>query len=421
MNYLVKMLAVFALATATWAGQAETLDEIVAVVEEDVILRSELDSAVQAVLRQAQGAGQQLPSRDIVERQVLESLIMIRLQLQRAASSSIRISDADVERAVQRMAQQSRISIDQMRRTVEAQGLRWSEFLEDMRDQLTIDQLRRGVANRSVNISESEVDLFLENQDLEGEYRLGHILVSVPEGASPAQVGEARSKAERIHQDLLAGANFSTTAITYSDGQNALQGGDLGWRPANQVPTLFENAIRNIEVGSFSRPIRSASGFHIVQVADYREASPAMVDEQRARHIMVVVSELVSSEEALDIVSNIRQRIEQGESFEELAKQYSDDPTSANIGGDLGWFQPGRHGERFQSVLNRLSEGELSEPFQTASGWHIVELTGQRRQDRTEDYERAQAREALFAQKSQEELLLFERNMRDEAYVEYRL
>ncbi|MDJ0656299.1 MAG: peptidylprolyl isomerase [Xanthomonadales bacterium] len=418
---LALLLAGFLMGFKGNAG-AESLDRIVAVVEDEIILRSELDRSMANVIKQFQAAGQPLPSRNVLERQILESLAMIKLKLQNARATGIIISDPEVDQAIQRVAAQSGITVDQMRRTILADGLSWERFREDMRDELTTQQLQRRVANTKVNITEGEIDLFLENQELpQGDYRLSHILVSVPEGASPDEIQAARQKVEDVHQQLQEGLDFATAAITYSNGPQALQGGDLGWRPASQVPTLMEQELATMEKGQYSRPMRDASGFHIFKVADYRAVSQTLVEEINARHIMIMVTELVNQEEALELVTTIHERIEGGEAFEDLARQFSDDNTSANLGGDMGWFQPGTFGQRVQQVLDQLDDDELSQPFQTNAGWHILQKLGVREQDRTVEIQRETARNAIRRRKAEDELRLWERELKDEAYIEYRI
>ena len=410
-------------AQASLAQNTTTIDAIVAVVEEDVILRSELDKALSTVLQQFKSVNQPLPSRAVLERQVLERLALVKLELQRADSGNINISDEEVNRSIGQVANNAGISVDQMRRTIESDNMSWAAFREDMRDELKTQQLKRLIVNNRVNVTETEIDIFLASQNLNrGEYRLAHILISVPEGASPSQVQAAREKIETVEQELRTGAvDFSTAAITYSDGQYALQGGDLGWRPADEVPTIFAEQISEMKPGDVSRPMRSASGFHLIKITDFKETSQKMVLEFNALHLMIEVTELVNSQEALDIISNLHQRLLDGEDFAELATQYSDDSTSANLGGDMGWFQPGTFGTRVRQVLEQLEDGELSQPFQSTVGWHIWKKTGSREQDRTEEILRAQARESLRRQKAESELQLWERQLRDEAYIEYRI
>lgn len=402
--------------------QTTPIDGIVAVVDEDVILRSELDRAMGRVLQQFAASNRPLPSRDVLEKQVLDQLIMIQLQLSRAEETGIRISEEEVDAATRRVAEQAGMTAEQLRLTLQQDGVNWAQFRDEMRDEIATQRLRQRVANSRVNVTESEVDIFLASQDLAGgEYRLGHILIGVPEGASPEQVQAAREKAEQVYGEVAGGMDFATAAITYSDGQQALQGGDLGWRTADQIPTVFSEMIGGMQRGDVSRPVRSASGFHMITVLDEREQSPRMVEEYNAQHIMIEVTELVSQTDALNLVNDIHQRLLEGDDFAALAKEYSDDTSSRNLGGDMGWFRPDAFGQRVRQTLESLQDGEISQPFQTAAGWHILKRNGTREQDRTDEYVRNQARESLRQQKAQEEIELFLRQMRDEAYLEYRI
>ncbi|MEM9304514.1 MAG: peptidylprolyl isomerase [Pseudomonadota bacterium] len=410
------------LAGAAGAQTTQPVESIVAIVEEDVILRSELDRSMARVLGQFRSQGRQLPPRDVLERQVLDQLIMIRLQLQRADATGIRISDQEVDDGIGRIASQAGMNPDQLRRTILNEGMSWSEFRREMRDEIMTQRLRQRIANSRVNITETEVDIFLASQQMDaGEYRLSHILISVPEGASPTQVQAAREKADTVFLELDEGKDFATAAITYSDGQQALEGGDLGWRSFDQLPAVFGNMVSDMEKGDVSRPVRSAAGFHIIRIADHRDRAIKMVEEYNAQHIMIEVSELVTAAEAMDMANDIHGRILDGEDFGELARQFSDDTSSANLGGDMGWFQPDAFGPRVRQVLDALADDELSQPFQSNIGWHILKKVGEREQDRTDDFLRSQARENIRTQKAQEEIELFLRQMRDEAYIEYRV
>ena len=419
---LAAALVLAAGAFSSAKAQTTHIDGIVAIVDEDVILRSELDRAMGRVLQQFAASNRPLPSRDVLEKQVLDQLIMIQLQLARAEETGIRISEEEVDTATRRVADQAGMTPEQLRLTLQQDGMNWAQFRDEMRDEIATQRLRQRVANSRVNITESEVDIFLASQELaSGEFRLGHILIGVPEGASPEQVQAAREKAESVYGEVTGGMDFATAAITYSDGQQALQGGDLGWRTADQIPSVFSEMIGGMQRGDVSRPVRSASGFHMITVLDQREQSPRMVEEYNAQHIMIEVTELVSQTDALNLVNEIHGKLLDGDEFATLAKEYSDDISSAPIGGDMGWFRPDAFGQRVKQTLESLRDGEISQPFQTAAGWHILKRNGVREQDRTDEYVRNQARESLRQQKAQEEIELYLRQMRDEAYLEYRI
>lgn len=400
----------------------DPVDRIVAVVDEDVILQSELDRAVGNILAQYAGRSGQLPSRDVVERQVLERLISIRLQLARAEQTGIRVSDMELDQSVMRLAQQNNVSLDQLRASLERDGFSYTEFRDTMRDELVVQRLRQRFVQSRVNVTDTEVDILLASESLKrGEVRLSHILVGVPDGASAAQIQAAREKAEMVKKELDGGLDFASAAIRYSDGQQALEGGDLGWRKFNEVPNAFADQIAGMQPGEVTQPMRGPSGFHILKLVDLREPQQELVREYNARHILIKTSELVSANDALDTVRDIRRRIEGGDDFAEMAKEFSEDTATANLGGDMGWFEIGAYGTRVEQVLNGLADGQLSEPFQTEVGWHLMQRLATREADVTDERRRDQAREIVRNRKAEEEYDLFLRQLRGEAYIENRL
>ncbi len=401
---------------------SEPLDKVVAIVEEEVILQSELDRAVGAILQQFANRSTELPPREVLERQMLERMIIQKLQIQRAETTGIRVSDTELDQAVQRLAQQNGATLDQLRASLERDGYSWEEFRKTMRDELLTQRLRQRFVQSRINVTDTEIDIVLASESLKrGEVRISHILVSVPDGASAADIQTAREKIERIRREIDGGLDFNAAAIRYSDGQQALEGGDLGWRRYDEVPSIFADMVAGMETGQVSQPLRGPSGFHMLKLVDKREQSQEIVDQYNARHIMVRTSELVSSEEALASIRNIRDRIVSGEDFATLAKEFSEDKTSSNQGGDMGWFQIGDYGTRVAQVLESLSDKQLSEPFQTEAGWHILERLGTRALDRTSEAVREQASEIIRNRKAEEEFEAYMRQMRAESYVENRL
>lgn len=401
---------------------SEPLDKVVAVVEEEVILQSELDRAVNNILAQYAGRAAQLPPRPTLERQVLERLIFIRLQVQRAEATGIRVSDTELDQAVVRLAQENNATLDQLRASLERDGFSYEDFRRTMREELQVQRLRQRFVQSRVQVTDTEVDILLASGGLKrGEVRLSHILVGVPDSASPEQVQAAREKAERVRAEIDAGLDFSSAAIRYSDGQQALEGGDLGWRRYDEVPNAFIDLVAALRPGEVTQPMRGPSGFHILKLADTREGSAEIVKEYNARHIMVRTGELVSSEDAMNSIRDVRARIVGGEDFGALAKEFSEDTNSANLGGDMGWFEVGAYGTRVAQVLESLSDGELSEPFQTEAGWHLVQRLATRDTDRTDDRLREQARETIRNRKAEEEYDAYMRQIRGESFVENRL
>jgi len=400
------------------------LDRIIALVNEDVIMQSELDERMQQVGRNIDDA--RMPPPDVLRRQVIERMIIERLQLQFAKQVGIRIDDVTLNRTMQEIAQGNNMSLPAFREQLISEGIDYDSFREQIRDEMTITRLRQRQVDSRVNVSDREVDDLIASQagavDRDVEYRLGHILVSVPEAASPEDIRAAREKALDLHRRIVdGGEDFAQLAMAESDGQNALQGGDLGWREAGRLPTLFSRPVTLMDVGEVSDLIRSPSGFHIIRLADRRGGQQSNVTRTRARHILLRPSAVLSNAEAREQLQSLRRRIAGGESFEDLARANSMDPGSARQGGDLGWADPGMFVPEFEEVMNRLAPGQISEPFQSPFGWHILEVMERREHDNTREQLRARAREFIRERKRDEELEIWLRRMRDEAYVEFRL
>jgi len=419
------VLMLLAVASAPIAAQtaAKTpIDSIVALVEEDVILRSELDIAVAGIIDRVRASGEAMPPMNLLERQVLERLIIRELQVQRALQTGIRVSDADIDQALTTLAQQNNMSVQQLRQVIEGDGEDFAEFRRNIGEEIMAERLRQRIVNSMDPVTETEIDILLASEDLAGgEYNISHILVALPDGSTPQQIEAAQRKADELHQRLVEGLDFASAAISYSDSQEALEGGLVGWRDLNSVPAFFADAVRDLKPGQFSEPIRSPAGFHIIRVNDFREQRQVMVKEYHARHIMVEINELATPRVAMDQIIEVKKKLDAGEDFADLAREYSDDPTSANLGGDMGWFPPEAYGDRVYQTLLALEPGETSEPFQTMGGWHIMELLDIRESDRTEEAIRAEAREKIRMQRAEQEIDTVLRQFRDEAFVEIRL
>jgi len=421
---LAAILALSTLAALPASAQqtAEPLDSIVALVDEDVILRSELDLAVAGIVDRIRASGEAMPPMNLLEGQVLERLIIRELQVQRALQTGIRASDADIDQALTTLAQQNGMTVQQLRQVIESDGEDFAEFRRNIGEEIMTERLRQRIVGGMDPITDTEVDILLASEDLAGgEYNVSHILMALPDGATPQQIDEAQKEADDLYQRLVDGLDFASAAISYSDSQEALEGGLVGWRDLNSVPAFFADAIRDLKPGDITQPIRSPAGFHIIKVNDYREQRQVVVKEYHARHIMVEIDEMMTPRLAMDRIIEIKGKLDDGEDFVELAKEYSDDPTSANLGGDMGWFQPQAYGDRVYQTLVALQPGETSEPFQTANGWHIMELLDTREMDRTEEAIRAEAREKIMMQRADQEIEKVLRQFRDEAYVEIRL
>lgn len=401
------------------------LDRIVAVVNDGIILQSELDGFLHTVKAQLRAQNTAPPPDSVLRRQALERLILQRLQMQMAERTGIRVDDETVNRAVREIARRNQLTLDQFRRVLERDGFSFAKYREDIRAEIMISRLQQRNVDSRIEVSDREVERLLEQRASLGRedmrYKLGHILIAVPEAASPEEVRAARAKAERVLTQLRAGADFARTAVSVSDGQQALEGGSLGWFRRGRLPSAFVEPVTQLRPGETSEVIRSPSGFHIVKLEGVKGGDKHIVEQTLARHILMRTSEIRSDEEARRQLLQLRQRILAGEDFGELARAHSDDTLSAREGGSMGWVGPGELVPKFEETMNALEIGEVSEPVQTRYGWHLIQVRDRREHDDTEEFRRAKAKEVIRARKRQEQLELWLRQLRDEAYVEYRL
>jgi peptidyl-prolyl cis-trans isomerase SurA len=419
---LCATLALAPLAAAAQSDGIEPLDAIVALVDEDVILRSELDLAVAGIVERVRASGEAMPPMNLLESQVLERLIIRELQVQRALQTGIRASDADIDQALTTLAQQNKMTVQQLRQVIEGDGEDYAEFRRNIGEEIMAERVRQRIVSGMDPVTDTEIDILLASEDLGGgEYNVSHILLSLPDGSTPQQIAQAQAEADDIRKRLDEGLDFASAAISYSDSQEALEGGLVGWRDLNSVPAFFADALRDLKPGDISQPIRSPAGFHIIKVNDFREQRQVVVKEYHARHIMIEVDELMTPRLAMDRILEIKNRLDAGEDFAALAKEYSDDETSANLGGDMGWFPPEAYGDRVYQTLIAMEPGQRSEPFQTMGGWHVIELLDTREMDRTEEAIRNEAREKIQMQRAEQEIEKVLRQFRDEAFVEIRL
>ena len=402
------------------------LDGIVALVEEDVILQSELDQAINMIVLELESRGQNRPPRQVLEEQVLERLIRTKLQVLRAEATGIRASDGDIDRALERLAAQNQMTLSQLRQAMEGDGMDFDEFRNQIGDEIVSNELRRRVGSSVDNITETDVDILLASDQFGGqEYRISQIALAISETASPQEAREAEAKARSILQEIADGLDFASAAITYSQSPDALEGGDVGWRSLTEMPPLFADVLQEMAPGDVSDLIRTPNGYIILKVNDVREKPPVIVTEYLARHIMVEPSELLTREQAGERVRELRERIVSGEDFGELAKRFSTDESSSNLDGLLSWIPINGLGPAFEQEIIKLSVGDLdvslSEPFQTQMGWHLLLLEDTREMDRTVEATRDEARNILFNRRAEEEVEKFLRQLRAEAFVEIRL
>lgn len=401
----------------------QPLDRVVAVVDEEVILQSELDRAVANILEQYAGRSEQLPPRDVLARQVLDRIILIKLQAQRAVDTGIRVSEVEVDGAIANLAQQNGMTLDQLRYTLQQDGLSYGEFRETMRDELLIQRLQQRFTQGRVSVSESEIDnLLARDRGQRTELHLGHILIAVPDGADAETIRIGQEKAQGVLDLIRNGSmDFHAAAIRYSNAPNALDGGDLGWRDTNEIPPAFVDLVSSLRVGDVTPAVRGPAGFHILKLHDRRSGAPRLVQEYKARHILVPVDELTTDSQARSEAERLRQMILDGADFATIARQFSQDHNTAPLGGDMGWFPVDGYGGGVANVLVQLADDELSEPFRTDVGWHVMQRLGTREQDVTDVYERRQAAEVIRGRKAEEEYDRFLRQLRGEAYIENRL
>lgn len=403
----------------------ENVDHIIAIVNDDVIVRSELDAKLYPVIQNIRESGAEMPPRDVLEQQLLERLIISRLQLQAARQAGISVSDEMIALALRNIADSNQMTIAELREALESEGSSFSAFRKVLSDELLINQAQNRFVRANIKISDQEIDRLLNNEPNVTSGRqavhIYHILIATPEAATSREVIRAKEQATQLAEELRAGRSFEVTARTMSDGATALQGGDLGWMEMNSIPTIFVDPIKTMERNQISDPIQSAGGFHIIKLADYKGGERSVITQTNARHILIRTNEITSDQNARTRLQQLKQRIENGENFENLARSHSDDNATAINGGELGWVTPGDLVPEFQDEMDMLDPGEVSKPFKTQFGWHIVQVNGRRQLDTTTQMVRSRAREIIRERKLQEELELWQRKLRDEAYVEIKL
>lgn len=398
------------------------LDSIAIIVNDDVITASELEDKVNYFENQIRVSGGTVSDLNSLKKQVIERMIRDKVQLQKAAQFGIQIDDISLNRMIDTLAKKNNMTLSELRTTLEQEGIDFSDFRTQTREELIIQELQKRMVADKVNVTNQEIQQFIEASRKQGqggtEYHLLHILVAIPESASPEDIQISQQKADDLYQQLQQGADFKQLAMRESDGSNALNGGDLGTRKANELPELFLNAIAGLKPDDVSKPVRSASGFHLLKVMT-SSSNAEMVTQTHARHILIKTSADISDDDARETLLELRQRIERGENFTDLANQYSEDPGSKIQGGDLGWASPGMFVPAFERVMGSLSAGEMSEPFKSEFGWHLMQVLERREVDMTSTVMETKAMQAIRTRKIDEELRLWLRRIRDEAYIEY--
>ena len=412
------------LACLSWlaplAAEEQRLDRIVAIVDESVITEHELGRRIELVKIDFRSSGRQLPRDEVLERQVLEALIADSLLLQEATRRGIKVTDSQLNQAMQRVARQNNMSLSDLRNQLIAEGIDYNDYRETVRRELAISTLNRQYGQRNASVSDAEVDEFIKASGADTgnlEYRVSHILIALPDAATPEQVSAAQQTAEEVLSLLDQGEKFDQLANTFSSGDTALQGGDLGWRKKAEIPSLFTTQVLAMEPGDYAGPIRSASGFHVVYLNERRAFDLVITEQIRSRHILIRPNELITEEDARARLEEFRERILAGEDFARLARLYSVDYGSGSNGGDIGWMESGKTVKEYEEVARRLAPGELSEPFRSQFGWHLLEVTGKRSVDETEQTRREKIHSQLLRQKQREVFSLWKRQLRDAAYI----
>ncbi|HEY8519788.1 MAG TPA: peptidylprolyl isomerase [Gammaproteobacteria bacterium] len=419
--------------TRELGSTGEMLDGIAAVVDDGVVLKSELQQRLELVVQslreqQAQLPPEQrrpLPPLSVLERQVLDQLVLREVQLQRARRLGITVSDDQLNQALSNVARNLGLTLEELPAALAAEGLDYALYREDSRQELIIEQLQQRDVISRITVTPRELEQCLARREAtaaqELDYNISHILISVPSGATTEQIEEARRRIEEIYQRLQVGEDFARLAVATSHAQTALDGGNLGWRKGSQLPTVFADIVPRMEVGEFSEPIQSSSGFQIVKLNDRRGGEPVVVEQLHVRHILITPNEILDNDAAKQKIIGIRQQILNGEDFATLARAQSEDTVSAAEGGDLGWVTPDDFVPEFGQMLRRLRIGELSEPFETRFGWHIVEVLDRRTYDTTDEVKRQECTRQIRASKAEEELQLWITRLRDQAYVDIKI
>jgi len=416
-------------AAATRAGSAGDrnvlIDRVIAIVNDEALTQYDINEQTRGVLAQMKAQKVTPPAQDVLEKQLLDRLITERVLMQYAKESGIRVDDTQVERTIARIAQDNKLTPEEFRKAVEREGVTFSKYRDEIRNEMVIQRLREREVEGRVSVSDAEVDLFLATLDSQSggdvEYKIAHILVAVPEQSTPEQIETRVRRMEEALRQLRSGGDFGQVAATFSDAGDALQGGNLGWRAPARLPQIFLDPIRSLKPGQYSGVLRSAAGFHIVKLIEIRSRKdPTVVEQTRVRHILVKVNEVTSETDAKAKIERIKDRIDLGAKFDEQAKLNSEDG-SASKGGELGWISPGDTVPDFEAALGRLKVGELSGPVRTTFGWHLIEVEERRTQDITTERQRDQARLALRQRKSDEMFQDWVRQQRDRTYVEIKL
>ena len=412
--------------TRELATKGALLDRVAAVVNDGVVLNSELDDQIAIVGERLRQQKLELPPQNVLRQQVLERLVLQEIQAQRATKAGLKVPDETLNTALTDVAQRNGIPLSQLPEALHQQGIDYAAYREDMRKELTLGLLRQRDVLQRISITPREIDQYLDKEaktpSSDNEYNVSHILIAVPQEATPAQLDEAAKRAQEVSTRAKGGEDFAKLALAYSKSQTALEGGALGWRKGGELPTFLTDVIAKLKAGEVSDPLRTPTGYHIIKLNEVRGGNSKAIEHQvHLRHILMKTTELADDATIRQRLNTIRERIAKGEDFAGIAQVSSEDPGSGSQGGDLGWTGPGTFVPEFDAAVSGLKDGEISEPFHTQYGWHIAQMLGRREFDNTDELRRRQAIDAIRASKADEETELWLRRLRDEAYVEYKL
>ena len=406
-------------------SKIELLDRVVAVVDSGVIMESQLNSRVEEILQRLKNDNAELPPLNLIEEQVLDRLIIEEIQLQIADRAGIKISDSELNQTLARVSAQNNLSLEEFRIKLEGEGTSYRSFRDTIRKELIIQRVQRGKVGAKIDISEQEIENFINSEEgktqLAEQYNVQHILLSVKSGSTEKEIEEIEVNANSLISRLNDGENFEKLAASFSAGQNALEGGYLGWRTEAELPSLFAEVVTGLKVGEIASPLRSGAGFHILKLIDKRGNTVKFLDQTLARHILVQPSEIRTENQAEELINTIYERLTSGEDFKQLARQYSEDPGTKMDGGELGWSNPGDYDPAFEQTLNATKIGELSKPVKSSFGWHVIEVMDRRNEDVSQEEQKDRAFRIIFDRKFEQELQSTLIELRAEAYVDIKL
>ncbi len=407
------------------SSKIELIDRVIAVVDSGVIMESQLNERVEEILMRLKNDRTELPPLNLLEEQVLDRLIIEEIQLQMAERAGIKISDSELNQTLSRVAAQNKLSLEEFRIKLESDGTSYRSFRDTIRKELILQRVQRGKVGAKIDISEQEIENFINSEEgktqLAEQYNVQHILLSVKSGLREEEINEIEQSALSLIERLKEGESFEKLAASYSSGQNALEGGFLGWRTSSELPSLFSGVVSKLKVGEIAEPLRSGAGFHILKLTDKRGNTVKFLDQTLARHILVQPSEIRTENQAELLINDIYDRLNEGEDFKQLARQYSEDPGSKMDGGDLGWSNPGDYDPAFEKTMNETKIGEMSKPIQSSFGWHIIEVLDRRNEDVSQEEQKNRAFRIIYDRKFEQELQSTLIELRAEAYVDIKL